>query len=76
MDGQRYHHIIDKDSLYPADYFASLTVITEDSGLADALSTALFCMPQEKGEALADSMEGVDVIWIYTDGTIEYTDGS
>ena len=75
VDGQRYHHIIDKDSLYPADYFASLSVITKDSGLADALSTALFCMPQEKGAALADSMEGVNVIWIYTDGTIEYTDG-
>ncbi len=75
VDGQRYHHIIDKDSLYPADYFASLTVITEDSGLADALSTALFCMPREEGEALASRLEGVEVIWIYKDGQIEYTEG-
>lgn len=75
VDGQRYHHIIDKDTLYPADYFASLTVLTEDSGLADALSTALFCMPKEEGEKLAASLDGVDVVWIYTDGSIEYTPG-
>lgn len=75
VDGQRYHHIIDKDTLYPADYFASLTVLTEDSGLADALSTALFCMPKEEGAELAASLDGVEVIWIYSDGNIEYTDG-
>lgn len=75
VDGQRYHHIIDKDTLYPADYFASLTVLTEDSGLADALSTALFCMSQEEGASLAEKLDGVEVIWIYADGSIEYTDG-
>lgn len=75
VDGQRYHHIIDKDTLYPADYFASLTVLTEDSGLADALSTALFCMSQEEGARLAEKLDGVEVIWIYADGSIEYTDG-
>ena len=75
MDGQRYHHIIDKDTLYPADYYASLTVLTQDSGLADALSTALFCMPKEEGEALASALDGVEIIWIYDDGSIEYTPG-
>jgi len=73
VDGQRYHHIIDKDSLYPADYFASLTVLTKDSALADALSTALFCMPYEEGLALVSAMEGVDVLWIFPDGEIKYT---
>ena len=75
VDGQRYHHIIDKDTLYPADYYASLTVLTQDSGLADALSTALFCMPKEEGEALASALDGVEIIWIYDDGSIEYTPG-
>lgn len=76
VDGQRYHHIIDKDTLYPADYFASLTVITKDSGLADCLSTALFCMSYEDGLALAESLDGVDVVWIYPDGRISCTPGA
>ena len=75
VDGVRYHHIIDKDTLYPADYFSSLTVITADSGLADCLSTALFCMSQEDGQKLVDKIGGVEVLWIYPDGSMAYTDG-
>lgn len=75
VDGTRYHHIIDKDTLMPADHFASVSVITKDSGLADALSTALFCMSYEDGRALVDSLENVDVLWIFQDGAQEYTPG-
>jgi len=67
---RRYHHIIDKDTLFPAEYFASVTVITEDSGLADALSTALFCMSYEEGAALVKGLAEVRVIWVYHDGRI------
>ena len=75
VGGVRYHHIIDRDTLYPADYFDSLTVITRDSGLADALSTALFCMPEEQGRALAEKLGGVELLWLYPDGTQHYTPG-
>jgi thiamine biosynthesis lipoprotein len=75
VDGVRYHHIIDKDTLYPATGFASLTVLTEDSGLADGLSTALFCMSYEEGKALVDSLDGVEALWIFDDGEILYTEG-
>ena len=74
-EGKKYHHIIDKDTLMPAEHFSSITILTKDSGLADALSTALFSMPYEEGRALVDSLEGVDAIWISRDGTIVYTDG-
>ena len=74
VDGVKYHHIIDKDTLYPADHFESLTVVTKDSGLADALSTALFCMSYDDGLALAGKL-GVDVLWIFPDGDIKYTPG-
>lgn len=75
VDGQKYHHIIDKDTGLPASYFTSVTIITQDSGLADALSTALFCMSYEDGRALVDSLEGVDILWIENDGTLRMTDG-
>ncbi len=75
MDGKDYHHIIDKDTLMPAEYFSSVTVICEDSGLADALSTALFCMSYEQGLALARNIGDVEVFWIKSDGTQYMTDG-
>ena len=49
VDGKNYHHIIDVDTLYPADHFRSLTIVTESSALADFLSTAVFCMDVEAG---------------------------
>lgn len=74
-DGVRYHHIIDKDSLYPASYYASVSIITKDSGLADALATALFCMPYNEGRALIESIDNAQAIWIFEDNRIEYTNG-
>ena len=52
-----------------------MSVITRDSGLADGLATALFCMDYEQGRALVDSLDGVDCIWIGNDGTVRRTDG-
>lgn len=75
VGGKRYHHIIDKDTLYPAEYFSSVTVITKDSGLADALSTALFGMSYESGLALIEKMDGVEALWIDHDGTQHYSAG-
>jgi len=75
VDGKQYHHIIDKDTLYPAEYFLSVSIITRDSGLADALSTALFCMSYEDGKELVNGLEGVEVIWIDHGGNMLCTDG-
>ena len=75
VDGIKYHHIIDKDTLMPANYFRSVTVICRDSALADALSTALFCMNYEDGKSLVQSMQGVEAVWICPGGEIYATEG-
>lgn len=74
-DGVKYHHVIDKDTLMPSAHFSAVTVITPDSGLADALSTALFSMSYEDGLALVNRIGGVEVLWISADGTQRYTPG-
>ena len=74
VDGVKYHHIIDKDTLMPAAYYASVTVLLKDSGLADALSTALFCMDEESGTELAGKF-GAEILWIYPDGKQSSTPG-
>ncbi len=75
VNGTRYHHIIDPETNMPSEYFSSVSVFTLDSGLADALSTALFCMSYEEGKALAASIGGVDVIWVTKNGDMHHTDG-
>ncbi len=75
VDGVKYHHVIDKDTLMPSAYFSSVSVITENSGLADALSTALFTMSYEDGLALVNKIGGVEVLWITGDGTQHHTPG-
>ena len=74
-DGKKYHHIIDVKTNMPAEYFASVSVFAGDSGLADALSTALFCMSYEEGAKMIRNIGGVDAIWVGVDGKIQFTEG-
>jgi len=75
VNGERYGHIINPDTLMPPTYYESVTVLVNDSGLGDALSTAIFCMPYEESFAFIESKEGVEALWVFSDGTIEYSSG-
>lgn len=67
VDGKAYHHIIDPSTGYPAEYWSSVTIVCEDSALADALSTALFLMSREDGQALLDRCNA-EALWVDTQG--------
>ena len=74
VDGKIYHHIIDPDTLYPSEYWRSVTIVCEDSGLADALSTALFLLPLEAGNDLLKK-SGAEAMWVDREGKIYYSEG-
>ena len=72
-----YSHIIDSSSGYPADTFTSVSIQApaDSSALADALSTALFCMSFEDGITLISKLEGIEALWIFNDGSFKTTSG-
>ena len=74
VDGKNYHHIIDPETLLPSEHFVSVSVCVKDSGLADALSTALFLMSEKEGRALCESL-GAQALWIYSNGKTSLTAG-
>lgn len=73
-DKVRYHHIINPNTGYPAESgLISVTIVSKDGVLADALSTALFVMGKDKavtywkkngGEFDIILMDGNDNIYI------------
>lgn len=74
VDGKLYHHIIDPETLFPSSYWRSVTIVCEDSGLADALSTALFLLPQEEGQQLLNKFDA-KAMWVDPEGNIHYSPG-
>lgn len=74
VDGKVYHHIIDPETLYPSAFWRSVTVVCADSGLADALSTALFLLPLEEGRYLLDAFDA-EAMWLDTEENRFYSPG-
>lgn len=73
VDGQVYHHIIDPDTLFPSAYWRSVSVVSGDSALADALSTALFLLPLADGKQLL-KQAGAEAMWVDAGGKIYYSE--
>ncbi len=75
VNNKTYHHIIDKDTLMPAEGYKSVTILTKSSATADGLSTALFCMSIEDGKQALLSFPDTHAMWVDTNGNITYSDG-
>ena len=74
VDGKNYHHIIDPQTQMPSVYWRSVTVVCQDSALADAMSTALFLLSLEEGKSLAERW-GVRALWVDAQGKEYMTPG-
>lgn len=75
VDGVRYCHLIDPDTSYPSHQMSSVTIVANDSALADYLSTALFTVDYETGRKILSRYEGVEALWITEDYRIYQTEG-
>ena len=77
QDGQRYHHIIDPSTGYPANSgLSSVSIISKDGTLADGLSTSLFIMGKEKAAKYwRDHSDEFDAVLVEDDGTVWVTEG-
>lgn len=76
QDGKAYHHILDSDTGYPVDNnLSSVTILTECSIDADALSTSLFSMGLEKGLAFAEELDHLEALFITKDKKVYITPG-
>jgi len=75
VDGVRYHHILDPFTGYPAQSgVRSVTILSKDGMLSDALSTACFILGPERGTGLAEAF-GAEALFILEDGEIILSEG-
>lgn len=70
-----YHHILDPVTGYPCENnLYSVTIITDSSLTADALSTTCFLLGYEDGMRLINQLEDVDAVFITNDNELHYSE--
>ena len=75
VDGKRYHHLIDPETLYPSTHLRAVTIVHPDSGLADFLSTTAFLLPIEESIELISSIPEAEGLWTDANGSEFGTEG-
>ncbi|MHC4891786.1 MAG: FAD:protein FMN transferase [Planctomycetota bacterium] len=68
-DGKWIGHVIDPRTGEPADDFGSLTVLAGDALSADAFSTGLYVLGPAAALALAERIDGLEVVIAERDGS-------
>lgn len=70
FNGERYSHIIDTRTGYPAKGLASVTVFATSAELANGLSTAIIVMGEEVGMNLINQLPGISCVMVNDEGKI------
>ncbi len=73
-EGKLYHHILDPHTGYPCENnLNSVTIITNSSLTADALSTTCFLLGYDKSLRMIEQLGNVDAVFITKDNKIRYS---
>ena len=64
-NGRKYGHIIDPRTLAPSDASLSVTVVSRDATIADAMSKAVFILGHDAGLKLVASVPGTSALIAY-----------
>jgi len=74
-DDYCHHHLLDPRTGLSPVKLSALSVAAPTALEADSLSTALFVLGPEKAKEMAESMKGVDALFVSKSGDITATDG-
>ena len=70
VNGEKYHHIINKDTLYPINTYLSVSVKSPSSAYSDAYSTAIFNMSYTEICSFVEENPELFVVLIMADGEV------
>lgn len=68
--GRRVGHIVDPRSGEPPTFDGSVTAITRDAAMADALATALFVLGPQEGLRFTCARPGLDAVYVTRDAIL------
>jgi FAD:protein FMN transferase len=75
FNGNRYSHIIDPRSGYPAHGVVSVSVFAKQTEIADALATGIFVLGVEVGIDLVNQLKGIECVIVDDKGKIHSSKG-
>jgi len=72
INGRKFGHVLDPRTLYPSDAALSVTILSRDGTMADAMSKAVFILGPSAGLMLVDSFPGMSAVIAYRrpEGTV------
>lgn len=74
IDGKKYAHIINPKTGYPISGLKSVTILSPDVELCDAIATAVFLLGKEKGLDFVNQHQELKCFIVDDDGVFYYSD--
>jgi len=79
IDGKIYHHILNSETGWPVETDLDAVTLIADKGRSadiDALSTICLIKGAEEGKVLIEETDGIEAVFIKSDGNIETSSGT